>query len=177
MISQPAKVESQGDQPRQLASYSDRHPTQRELPGSARCGPAELKGLSLALLFLGSQDGWLQASVIFHTGHSPHDAILIFRQQLYNSSSTQTVQFWHLPGGCNPRHQGTVRECLISPTHCSCTNHKESAMLSWFNAHWLTIPAVQARVQCWLVLGLPGVRRGLHLHTICSILKKYNYLF
>jgi len=56
MISKWVKVESRGDQPRQLTSYSERHPTQRELQGTARCGPEELKGPSSVLLFIGSQD-------------------------------------------------------------------------------------------------------------------------
>jgi len=43
--------------------------------------------------------------VIFHPGHNPHDAILIFRQQPYNPSTSQNVQFWHLPGRCDSRHQ------------------------------------------------------------------------
>jgi len=37
---------------------------------------------------------------------------------------------------------------------------KESANSSRFNAHQLTIPAVQARIQCGLVLGSPGVTGG-----------------
>ena len=37
---------------------------------------------------------------------------------------------------------------------------KESAKSSQFTAHQLAILAVQARIQCWLVLGLPGVREG-----------------
>jgi len=32
-----------------------------------------------------------------------------------------------------------------------------------FNAHQLTIPAVQARIRCWLVLRLSG--GGLHHHS------------
>jgi len=102
MISQRAKVESQGDQPRQFASYSGRRPTQRELLGAARCGPEELKGPFLLLPFIGSQDDWLQASEIFHPGRSPHDT----------------------------------------------------------NTHQLIILEVQARIQCWLVLGLLGGRGG-----------------
>jgi len=56
MISQWAKVESQGDQLRQFVSCSERRPTQRELLGTARCGPGELKGPSLVPLFIWSQD-------------------------------------------------------------------------------------------------------------------------
>jgi len=57
MISQRAKAESQGDQPRQFASYSERvTPAQRELLGTARCGPELLKGPSLVPLFIWSQD-------------------------------------------------------------------------------------------------------------------------
>jgi len=37
---------------------------------------------------------------------------------------------------------------------------KESAKPSRFTAPQLTVLAVQARIQHWLVLGLPGVRRG-----------------
>jgi len=37
-------------------SYSERHLTQRELLGEACWGPEELKGPSLILLFVGSQD-------------------------------------------------------------------------------------------------------------------------
>jgi len=45
---------------------------------------------------------------------------------------------------------------------------KESAKSSWFNAHQITIPAVQARIQCWLVLGLPGMKGGLQHHKCTS---------
>jgi len=37
---------------------------------------------------------------------------------------------------------------------------KESAKLPQFTAHQLAIPAVHARIQRWLVLGLPGARGG-----------------
>jgi len=37
-------------------SYSERHPTERELLGAAHCRPEEFKGPSLVLLFVGSQD-------------------------------------------------------------------------------------------------------------------------
>jgi len=40
-------------------SYSEKCPTWREFLGAARCGPEELKGLSLVLLFIASQDDWL----------------------------------------------------------------------------------------------------------------------
>jgi len=76
MISQQMKVESQGDQPRwcqQSSRYSEKRPTQRELPAAARCGSEDLKGSSLVPLFIGSEDHWLQASVFFHPGHDPHD--------------------------------------------------------------------------------------------------------
>jgi len=86
-------------------SYSEKHSTQKKLLGAAHCGPEELKGSSLVPLSIGSQDGWFQASVIFQPGHNPHDATLIFRQKPYNSSTTQNVQFWHLPDRCNSRHQ------------------------------------------------------------------------
>ena len=47
------------------------------------------------------------------------------RQQLYNSSTTQNVQFcrqvWLQAAG----FAGAVRERLISPTHCSCTKTRE----------------------------------------------------
>jgi len=56
MISQWAKVDSQGDQPG-LVSYSGRCPTQRQLLGAAHCRPEELKGPSSAPLFIASQDG------------------------------------------------------------------------------------------------------------------------
>jgi len=43
---------------------------------------------------------------------------------------------------------------------------KESAKSSWFDAHQLTIPAVQARIQCWLVLGLLGREGGAATATV-----------
>jgi len=62
MISQWAKVESQGDQPRwsrQSSRYSKKHPTQRELLGTTHCRPDKLREPSLVPLFIGSQDDWL----------------------------------------------------------------------------------------------------------------------
>jgi len=59
MISQRVKVESQGDQPNQFRSYSEKRPTQRELLGTAHCRPELLRGPSLVPLFIGSQDDWL----------------------------------------------------------------------------------------------------------------------
>jgi len=87
MICRPAKAESQGDQP-MFTSYPERCPPQRELLGTARCGPGELRGPSLVPLFMGSQDDWHWASVVFHPGHNSHDTILICRQWLYNASTT-----------------------------------------------------------------------------------------
>ena len=46
---------------------------------------------------------------------------------------------------------------------------KESAMLSQFNAYQLPIPAVQVRLQCWLILGLPGVRGGCTTTLLCPV--------
>jgi len=43
---------------------------------------------------------------------------------------------------------------------------KESAKSSWFNAHQLDILAVQAKILCWLVLGLLGVCVGMHHHRV-----------
>jgi len=40
-------------------SYSEKHPTQRDLLGAARYGPEWLRGPSLVPLFVGSQDDWL----------------------------------------------------------------------------------------------------------------------
>jgi len=54
-MSQRVKVESQGVQAR-FASYSERRPSQRELLGAAHCRPEELKGPSLVLQSIESQD-------------------------------------------------------------------------------------------------------------------------
>ena len=100
--------------------------------------------------------------IIFHPGQNPHDAILIFRQQLYNSSTTQNVQFWHLPDRYDSRHQelqvwsGSTwsaqlttivqgqGKCQVIPIQCIPANYSCSA----------------TRIQCWLVLGLPGRCEG-----------------
>ena len=48
---------------------------------------------------------------------------------------------------------------------------KGSARLSRFSAHRLAVPAVQARIQCWLVLGLVGGDGELHHHRNAIYLK------
>jgi len=53
----------------ELAS-SARHPTPREMLGTARCGPRELRGPHLVPLLIRSRGGWLYASVNFCCGHN-----------------------------------------------------------------------------------------------------------
>ena len=81
----------------------------------------------------------------FHPGHNPHNVILILRQQLYNSSTTQNVQFWHLPGWCDSKHRefqvlsGSAwsaqltalgqrqGKCQVVPIHCTAASYSCSA--------------------------------------------------
>ena len=157
------KAESQRDQPRQFASYSERCPTQRELPGAAHCGPEELKGPSLVPLFIGSQDDWLQALVIFHPGHNPHDAdsnyTILVLPRMYSSA-----------GRYDSRHQdfqvpsGTTWLAQLTLLY----KDKESAKSSQFTAHQPIILAVQARIQCWLVWDCQ-MGAGLHHHTLSTL--------
>jgi len=58
---------------------------------------------------------------------------------------------------------GSFRFCQGAPDQPNSLlldKDKESAKSSRFTAQQLAILAVQARIQCWLVLGLPGVRGG-----------------
>ena len=76
-----------------------------------------------------------------------------------------------------PGVAGVVRECLIGPAHCSCTKTRRlpsrpDLLLSFKGkkngqSRQLTSLAVQARIQCWLVLRLPGVRGGCTTTPVC----------
>ena len=136
----------------------------RDLLSTAHCRPEELKESSLVPLFIGSPDDWLQASVIFHPGHNPHDAdsncifpvlLRMYSSDIYQAGETPGIR--------------SFRCCQGEPDHLNSLllyKDKESAKLSRFTAHQVAIFAVWARIQCWLVLGLPGVSGGYTSTTV-----------
>jgi len=91
------------------------------------------------------------------------------RQQLYDSSTTQNVQFWHLPGECNSRREGIQvwsgsaclaqltalvqrqGKCRVVPIHCTPANYSCSASSN-------TMLAGSGITMC--------ERQGLHHHTV-----------
>jgi len=61
---------------------------------------------------------------------------------------------------------GTVRECLIVPTHCSSNKGTKNVRSSL-----LTGLVTKARRQCWLILRLPG---GLGGARVCTTTQNHR---
>jgi len=79
----------------------------------------------------------------------------MYRSDIYQASA--------IPGIRNSRCGQGVPDW---PNSLLLYKDKESAKSSWFNAHQLDILAVQAKILCWLVLGLLGVCVGMHHHRV-----------
>ena len=108
---------------------SERYPTRREILVTAHCSPGEPKGPHLGTLFIGHKI--IEFGRVF---------ILFCPQYVLGDSGilAATVQFQHFPDctvlasthqSYDPgsRSSGTVKQCPIVPTHCSCNQDKESS--------------------------------------------------
>jgi len=107
--------------------------------------------------------------VIFHPGHNPRDAVLVFRQQRYHSSTARLYgSDIHRAGvtlgiGSSRCAQGAPD----GPSSLLLYKDKESASSSRCAALQRAVPALQARMDA--VLAGSGIARcggrGLHHHS------------
>ena len=109
--------------------------------------------------------------MIFHPGHNPRDAVLVFRQQRYHSSTARLYgSDIHRAGvtlgiGSSRCAQGAPD----GPSSLLLYKDKESASSSRCALLQRAVPALQARMQCWLVRGLPGGGKGGCTTTLMKI--------